>query len=49
MSKLHAQWNDVVLEVIFGKIYKNVVINVMQIKYVIPLMGFKKKHRKTRQ
>jgi hypothetical protein len=49
VSKLHAQWNDVVLEVIFGKIYKNVVINVMQIKYVIPLMGFKKKHRKTRQ
>lgn len=49
MSKLHAQWNNILLEAILGKIYKNVVINGVQIKYVTLLMGFKNKQRETRQ
>jgi hypothetical protein len=49
VSKLHAQWNNILLEVILGKIYKNVVINGVQIKYVTLLMGFKNKQRETRQ
>lgn len=37
------------LEVVLGKTYRNVVINGIQIKYVIPLMEFKKKQRESFQ
>ena len=45
VSKLHAQWNNILLEVILGKIYKNLMINGIQIKYIIPLMEFKNKEK----
>jgi hypothetical protein len=43
VSKMHAQWNKFLLEVILGKIYKNVMINVIKIKCVMSLMEFKNK------
>jgi hypothetical protein len=49
VSKLHVQWNNILLEVILGKIYKYVVLNGIQIKYVKTLMEFKDKQRETRQ
>jgi len=45
VSKLHAQCNNILLEVILGKIYKNLMINGIQIKYIIPLMEFKNKEK----
>jgi hypothetical protein len=49
VSKLLAQWNNILLGVILGKIHKNIMINGIQIKYVTPLMEFKNKQRETRQ
>jgi hypothetical protein len=40
VSKLHAQRNNIFVEIILGKMYRNVVINGT---YIIPAVEFKNK------
>ena len=49
VSKLRAQWNNIILEIVLGRTYRNVVIKGIQIKYVMPLIEFKKKQRESLQ
>jgi hypothetical protein len=49
VSKLRAQWNNIILEIVLGRTYRNVVIKGIRIKYVTPLIEFKKKQRESLQ
>jgi hypothetical protein len=44
VSKLHAEQNNILVDVILGKMYRNFVINGI---YIIPATEFKNKYRKS--